>query len=50
VGRPYFYLPDVSDDVLHPYDKDADNWKGTAYHGLDPTNDGGYRQRGNDHG
>jgi hypothetical protein len=46
----YFYFClDVSDDVLHPYDKDADNWKGDCLLiGLDPTNDGGYRQRGND--
>jgi hypothetical protein len=44
----YFCL-DVSDDVLHPYDKDADTWKGDCLLiGLDPTNDGGYRQRGND--
>ena len=46
----YFYFAlDVTDDVLYPYDRDADNWKGDCLLiGLDPTGDGGYKQRGND--
>jgi hypothetical protein len=39
----------VTDDVLHPYDRDAEIWKGDCLIvGLDPTGDGGYWQRGND--
>ena len=46
----YFYFAlDVTDDVLHPYDRDAESWKGDCLIiGLDPTGDMGYRQRGND--
>jgi outer membrane protein assembly factor BamB/TolA-binding protein len=46
----YFYFAlDVEDDVLHPYDKDAENWKGDCLLiGLDPTGDGGFRQHGDD--
>ena len=47
-GHFYFAL-DVTDDVLWPYDRDAENWKGDCLIiGLDPTGDMGYRQRGND--
>lgn len=46
----YFYVAlDVSDDALFPFDKEAEYWKGDCLLiGLDPTGDGGYRQRGND--
>ncbi len=46
----YFYFAlDVSDDVLYPYDRDAEYWKGDCLIiGLDPTNDQGYQQHGND--
>jgi tetratricopeptide (TPR) repeat protein len=45
-----FYLAlDVSDDILIPFNRDADNWTGDCLvMGLDPTGDGGYRHRGND--
>ncbi len=46
----YFYFAfDVTDDVLHPYDRDAENWKGDCLIiGVDPTADKGYRQHGTD--
>ena len=46
----YFYFAmDVMDDSLHPYDKDADNWKGDCLLiGLDPLGDGGHDQDSND--
>lgn len=46
----YFYVAmDVSDDVLHPYDRDAENWRGDCLViGIDSLGDGGYLQRGDD--
>ena len=45
----FYFVLDVNDDVLHPYDRDAEVWKGDCLLiGLDPTGDGGYRQHGND--
>lgn len=46
----HFYVAmDVSDDILHPYDRDAENWRGDCLViGIDPLGDGGYSQRGDD--
>ncbi len=45
----FYFALDVSDDNIYPYDRDAENWKGDCLIiGLDPTNDGGYWQHGND--
>ena len=46
----YFYFAlDISDDILIPFDREAENWTGDCLViGLDPTGDGGYRHRGND--
>jgi TolA-binding protein/outer membrane protein assembly factor BamB len=48
-GTYFYFALDVTDDVLYPYDRDAENWRGDCLLiGLDPTGDGGYKQRGND--
>lgn len=45
----FYFLLDVTDDDLKPYDRDAENWKGDCLIiALDPTDDRGFRQRGND--
>jgi outer membrane protein assembly factor BamB len=45
----FYFALDVKDDFLHPYDKDAENWKGDCLIiGLDPLGDGGFRQNADD--
>jgi outer membrane protein assembly factor BamB/tetratricopeptide (TPR) repeat protein len=45
----FYFALDVSDDSLHPYDRDAEDWRGGCLIiGVDPDNSRGRRQSGDD--